>query len=123
MATINTQDVFTSNVGQATGVKKIDPVQKVSPLPERGKTLPDESAKNKKEIGNVDDAVEELNNDPQVISRELNFTIDKESGYTVIKVIDSTTDEVIRQLPSEEAVKVARRLREGAALEIFNSFT
>ena len=123
MATIDTQDVFTSNLTQMTGVKKVSPPQKVSTLPERGKELPDEKDKNVKEPGSVDEAIEVLNNDAQVIQRELQFTIDKESGFTVIKVIDSNTEEVIRQLPSEEAIKVARRLREGAPLEIFNSFT
>ena len=123
MATIDTQYVFTSNVTQMTGVKKVSPSEKVSTLPERGKELPADKARSDKEPGNVDEAVEALNNDAQVIQRELQFTVDKASGFTVIKVIDSTTEEVIRQLPSEEAIKVARRLREGGSLEIFNSFT
>ncbi len=41
---------------------------------------------------------------------ELNFSIDEESGRTVIKVIDKTTDEVIRQFPSKEALDIARAL-------------
>ncbi|VAW54196.1 hypothetical protein MNBD_GAMMA05-1547 [hydrothermal vent metagenome] len=123
MVTINTQDVFTSNFSQKESANKVNPSQRVSTLPERGKEFPDENAKNEKELGNIDEAVESLNNNAQVIRRELQFTIDKESGYTVIKVLDATTDEVIRQLPSEEAIKVAQRLREGKSLEIFNSFT
>ena len=41
---------------------------------------------------------------------ELNFSIDEESGRTVVKVIDKTTDEVIRQFPSKEVLDIARAL-------------
>ena len=71
----------------------------------------------------IDDAVRDLNDHAQVVHRELHFSIDKDSGHTVIKVIDAKTDEVIRQIPGEEALKVAQRLSEGADLEIFNSYT
>jgi len=40
----------------------------------------------------------------------LQFSIDEDTGKTIIKVMDVHTEEVIRQIPTEEAVKIARTL-------------
>lgn len=56
------------------------------------------------------DAISELNGFVQNIQRNLEFTVDDESGRTVIKVIDSESKEIIRQIPPEEVVQLARVL-------------
>lgn len=43
-------------------------------------------------------------------SSEISFSIDSESGNDVVKVIDSSSKEVIRQIPSEEVVALSRAL-------------
>jgi flagellar protein FlaG len=40
----------------------------------------------------------------------LQFSIDEESGKTVVRVLDGVTSEVIRQFPSEEMLAIARNL-------------
>lgn len=60
----------------------------------------------------LDQAVEELNNVVQNIRRELNFSVDKDSGRTVIRVTDSATQEVIREIPSEEVLNLIAHLKE-----------
>jgi flagellar protein FlaG len=45
--------------------------------------------------------------------RSLSFHVDEASGRTVITVLDATTSEVVRQIPSEEVLALARAL-EGA---------
>ena len=120
---INTDDVFFVSRSQTTGIKKIDPVKEVNSLPDHGKELPVTEKKAQAREEDVDQAVRELNENSQVVQRELHFAIDKDSGHTVIKVVDSKTEEVIRQIPGEEVLKVARRLNEGSNLEIFNSYT
>lgn len=40
----------------------------------------------------------------------LKFSIDKDTGTVVVKVIDSTNDKVIKQIPSEEAIALAKAL-------------
>lgn len=40
----------------------------------------------------------------------LNFSIDEQSGIRVVKVIDNETKDVIRQIPSEEMLSIARAL-------------
>lgn len=42
--------------------------------------------------------------------RELNFSIDQDTGETVVTVRDASTGEVIRQMPNEEALRLAKAL-------------
>jgi len=44
------------------------------------------------------------------VGRSVQFSIDKESGETVVSVRDATTGEVIRQNPSAEALRLAQAL-------------
>ena len=62
------------------------------------------------------EVVSELNNLVRDLHRELQFSIDDKSGETVIKVVDSKTDEVVRQIPSEEVVRLRQRLEDVAGL-------
>jgi len=42
----------------------------------------------------------------------LSFNLDEESGQTIIRVVDSESGELIRQIPSEEALAIAHQLRD-----------
>lgn len=46
----------------------------------------------------------------QAKASNLEFSLDKDSGKTIVKIIDTLTDEVIRQIPSEEMVALAHAL-------------
>lgn len=46
------------------------------------------------------------------MGRNLQFSIDKTTGYNIVRVINPETSEVIRQLPSEELLKIAERMKE-----------
>ena len=70
----------------------------------------------------LDAAVRELNEHIQAVQRELHFSVDKDSGQTVIKVMDLSTQEVIRQIPNEEALSFARKLDEGVELELLSEY-
>ena len=56
--------------------------------------------------------VSELQNYVQKTQRNLDFYVDDQSGRVVVKVVDATSDEVIRQIPSEEMLSVSRRIQE-----------
>lgn len=56
------------------------------------------------------DAVASANKVMQALSNSLEFSLDPESGNTVVRVIDSATQQVIRQIPSEEMMSIARAL-------------
>jgi flagellar protein FlaG len=55
--------------------------------------------------------IEELN-DSKIVRRNLQFTVDDVTGISVITVRDAQSDEVIRQIPSEELLQLARRVKE-----------
>jgi len=82
-----------------------------------GKPSPADAAadgNNKPDQGQLDQMVSGLNDLVQELHRELQFTLDKESGEVVIKVIDRQTEEVVRQLPPEEVLRLRERLQKAA---------
>ena len=48
----------------------------------------------------------------QSMGRDLNFSVDETTGYHVVRVIDQNTGELIRQLPSDELLKLAREFEQ-----------
>ncbi|MDX2462934.1 MAG: flagellar protein FlaG [Porticoccus sp.] len=62
----------------------------------------------------VTEAVSNITDYVQSISRDLQFKIDEHVGSTVVTVLDHETQEVIRQIPSEEVVAMARHIAEQA---------
>ena len=56
-------------------------------------------------------AVDVVNQAVALEQRSLSFSIDDVSGRSVIKVIDYETDELIKQIPSEELLKVAQDIK------------
>ena len=58
----------------------------------------------------VKEAVQTVSEHVQSSQRTLQFSVDKASGSTVVRVIDSDSKEVIRQIPSEEMLVIASRL-------------
>ncbi|MEK6788143.1 MAG: flagellar protein FlaG [Pseudomonadota bacterium] len=54
--------------------------------------------------------VDGLNKLLQVHQQHLSFSIDESSGVSVLRVIDSDSGDVIRQMPSESWLKLAREL-------------
>lgn len=58
----------------------------------------------------LQESVDELNDFIQPHNTSLRFSIDDESGSVVVKVTDKETQEVIKQIPSEEALELAKAL-------------
>ncbi|MCC7598046.1 flagellar protein FlaG [Janthinobacterium sp. FW305-129] len=53
-------------------------------------------------------AVSELNQSSQIKTQGIEFSIDEDSQRTVVKVIDQETKEVLRQIPTREALELAK---------------
>lgn len=66
------------------------------------------------------EAVTKLNNYVQNVQRNLSFSVDKDSGQTVVKVYDVQTNELIRQIPSDESLKLAASISEQVAHFLVN---
>ena len=56
--------------------------------------------------------VEKLNEHIQSVQRNLNFSVDDSSGKTVIRVVDTSTEELVRQIPSEDALRISQSIQE-----------
>lgn len=56
------------------------------------------------------EAVKNINQTMQALSQDLEFSIDKESDRMIVKVVDQKTQEVIRQMPTQEALDIAKAL-------------
>ena len=60
----------------------------------------------------LDTAVEEVQSFLQVQNRNLAFSVDESSRRPVVTVKDSSSGDVIRQIPSEEVLRLAERIKE-----------
>ncbi|MCO5098000.1 MAG: flagellar protein FlaG [Rhodocyclaceae bacterium] len=58
----------------------------------------------------VQEVARQLQRVAEPVAQNLQFTVDGETGKTVIRVVDSTTKEVIRQIPNEEVLAIARAM-------------
>lgn len=65
-------------------------------------------------------AVSQLNDYVQHVQRDLQFEVDNDLGQTVVKVVDQETQEVIRQIPDEVALRLAEKLQQDEPLTLLN---
>lgn len=84
-----------------------DPALKKSPGPENAATTPEKKTDDK---NTVQEAAKRLQDFVSGVRGDIQFSVDNDSGKTVVKVVDSSTKEVIRQFPSEEAIDLAKAL-------------
>ena len=70
---------------------------------------------------NLESAVAQLNDYVQSVKRDLHFSLDESSQQTVITVTDANTQEVVRQIPNELALDLARKLNEEEPLRLFSA--
>lgn len=61
---------------------------------------------------NIESAVAEVRDFVQAQNRQLAFSIDEKSERQVVKVTDSESGDVIRQIPSEEVLALSERIKE-----------
>lgn len=62
-------------------------------------------------IADLTSAVNSLNDFVDSINKRLSFDIDKNSGREVISVYDNETKELIKQIPSEEVLKLIENIK------------
>ena len=97
---VDSSDSVIAEASQVTNELKIDKELQGKPL-EKEPPLTDKE---------VNDTVEELNSFLQDMKRNLSFSVDDTSGQSVILVKDSESEEVIRQIPSEELVVLRKKM-------------
>lgn len=81
-------------------------------LPQGGAAQPVVVTPQPVERQQIEESVARIADYVQNIQRSLSFRLDETTGQTVMTVIDSETDEVIRQIPSEYVLQLAQNLKE-----------
>jgi len=71
-------------------------------LPERDAPAPDPER--------VEQAVQQIQSYLNDSQRQLQFQVDSASGRTIVRVVNPETKELIRQIPGEEMLKLARSI-------------
>ncbi|MBO1894726.1 flagellar protein FlaG [Shewanella sp. BF02_Schw] len=61
-------------------------------------------------------AVNDITESMSMMQKGLAFKVDEDLGIQVVKVIDVSTGELIRQMPNEEALEIAKKLNEVTGL-------
>ena len=61
-------------------------------------------------LAQIKEAVKATNDFVSLVNSAVEFTVDDDTQLTVVKVIDKGTKEVIRQIPSEEMLAIAKAL-------------
>jgi flagellar protein FlaG len=99
--------------------RPVEPVGDKPVLPSKGMPRGDSDAleprafsaiEGSNDVEAVKSAVSQIEKFLSSTRRSLEFSTDEESGKIVVKVIASETGEVVRQLPSEEALRIANSL-------------
>jgi len=67
-------------------------------------------------LDQVQHALEQVQKVVRPLAQSLQFSIDKDSHEPVVKIIDTETNKVIRQIPSEEMLDLAKSLDKFAGL-------
>jgi flagellar protein FlaG len=77
------------------------PVEQATTVPQPG-AIPD--------LAQLAQVVKSINKTLQEQAQGLEFTLDSDSNRTIVKVVDEKTKEVLRQIPTEEVLQIAKAL-------------
>ena len=58
------------------------------------------------------ETVAAINDFMSQFKRTLNFSVDIAAGQTIIKVIDTSNDELVRQIPSEDFIAISKHIEQ-----------
>ena len=58
------------------------------------------------------DAIKKLNETVKLYKGDLQFTVDDDTHMQIVKVVDKSSKEVIRQIPSPEVIRIAKAIED-----------
>ncbi|GAA6170839.1 hypothetical protein NBRC116592_05090 [Colwellia sp. KU-HH00111] len=101
-----------------SGQIKTDVIAPDKVVTQVNKVQEDKESKQSSEAKTKDTAqvVEKLNAFVQLAHRDVVFAVDEQSGRDVISVFEAETQELIRQIPSEEALAILKRMDKALGL-------
>lgn len=89
-------------------------------LPDSGKNLQSKKVTPQVDLTELKNVVETINQFISNTQRSLNFSLESDTNKTIIKVVNTETDEVVRQIPSEEAIALAKALKSSSEAYVLN---
>ena len=98
-------------MAQTETVNKIATTQPANPAPSRTQKVSSAKQENAQRA-RIEAAVRKLADVASEGNTDLSFSVDSSSDQVVVKVTDANTGKVIRQIPSEELLRIARNVRE-----------
>ncbi|WP_163834063.1 flagellar protein FlaG [Spartinivicinus ruber] len=107
-----------SKIPEVTNVQGADSKQELSTNTKVGEAK--ELRTQQQQRLQVEQAVTKLNEFVQAQQRDLRFDMDDTSGQTVITVVDRHSEEVVRQIPDELALKLAQSLNAEDDIHLLN---
>ena len=72
--------------------------------------LDDKQAKTPASLQDIEKATDQVKKFVSPVNSDIQFSIDDETGITVVKVVDKSTNEIIRQIPGDEILQIAKAL-------------
>ncbi len=93
--------ISTINAARADNLEKRQGIASETPPSDPLSKMPKEK---------LDKTISQLNSSLQNIQRNLEFSVDEDIGRIIINVKDRETDEVVRQIPTEEVLELAKNL-------------
>jgi flagellar protein FlaG len=81
-------------------------------LPDNGLRVPAAGTAQSAEsqAANLKQAIDAINRFLQPVSGDIEFSVDEDSGRTLVKIVDTKTNTVLRQYPSEQVLAIAKEL-------------
>lgn len=110
-----------NNPKQDAGQKVTEQAKAEKAETEVGKILPIEKPMEPAKAAEVEDAISKLNEYLQKTQRNLDFHLDEDSGKTVIRVYDRSSDMLVRQIPNEVALELAKKLNSEEPALLFSA--
>ncbi len=106
-----TQNALAGKAGASSPIEKAPPASKLQAVQQ------DADAANAKSAGKQDaeslrEAIKRAQDALPASSRDIAFSMNEKADTVVIKIIDRESKEVIRQIPSEEFLKIAEALED-----------
>ena len=89
-------------------------------LPKQSQDLPvkEKPAEQATSLAQLNEAVGKINQSLKSNMQGIEFSLDDDNGQVIVKVVDQDTKELIRQMPSEEALEIAKALDQAIGMLI-----
>ncbi len=106
----------TSRVQQDKVIAAADRIDARQSLSVKGHSVPSARESSQPSKQQLEQAANNLNVHAQSLKRDLHFSVDEDTGETIIRVIDSASQKMIRTIPSDEFISMSQQLSQSVGM-------